>query len=56
MNEDVKEAVEIYPAEPRPVTVEVRFVKLKGRPRAVLKEEKLCDTKFVVEMREAVLM
>ena len=53
MTVDVKEAVDRYPAEPRPVTVEVRFAILLD-PRPVEKEEKERDTKVVVEMRDAV--
>lgn len=52
IKDDVKEAVEIYPDEPKPVTVDLRFAMLLN-PNAVLNEEKESDTKFVVEIREA---
>ncbi len=53
---DTKEAVEIYPMEPRPVTVEANWVVLipPPGPKAVENEEKLWLMKLVVEINEDV--
>ncbi len=53
---DTKDAVEIYPMDPRPVTVEANWVVLipPPGPKAVENEEKLWLMKFVVEIRDAV--
>ncbi len=56
MKEEVREAEEIYPAEPNPVTVDVKLAidKPPPGPNAVEKEEKLWLIKFVVEIKEDV--
>ena len=56
IKEDVKEAVDKYPADPRPVTVDVRFAVLipPPGPNAVEKEEKERETKLAVEIKEDV--
>lgn len=51
--EDVRDAVLIYPADPNPVTVDVKLT-IVLIPRPVEKEEKERETKFVVEIKEAV--
>ena len=51
---EIKESVETYPADPRPVTVETKFKPLVIWPRPVEKEEKDNETKFVVEIKEDV--
>lgn len=44
----------MYPADPRPVTVEVKLGRLKDWPRVVEKEENDKETKFVVEINDDV--
>ncbi len=53
--EDAREAEEMYPADPSPVTVEVIFAKLivpPPGPKALEKDEIAAPIKFVVEINE----
>ncbi len=55
MRDDVNDKEEIYPADPRPLTVEVRVsIFVPPGPKAVEKEEILRPIKFVVEIKEDV--
>ncbi len=55
MKEEVNDKVETYPADPRPVTVEViTFILVPPGPNAVEKGEKLWLMKLVVEIKEDV--
>lgn len=50
---EMRDRVDTYPADPRPLTVDVKFVR-SAKPTPLLNEEKERDTKLVVEIKEDV--